>query len=297
MIIIGIYGGLGNQMFQYACGKVIANKLAVELKLDISLVSDRTPTENFTLREYELGVFKIDEQLASLSEVRRFVPNLWNATYFTKKLFKVKRILTNKELYYEKAKFKYENQINYIKDNTYIHGYFQTDKYFNSIKTELLNIFSLRKEIDQLNISLISKMKNENSVSIHIRRGDYHCSTFELLDISTYYSKAIEIIKDKVKNPVFYIFSNDTFWTEQHFSSFDIKKTFVKNNTGENSYMDMILMSKCKHNICANSSFSWWGAWLNENQKRIVIVPKKWFKSGEFIDNTYDLIPASWLQI
>ena len=142
MIIVSIYGGLGNQLFQYACAKAVAMKLGVELKLDISLVNDRTESENFTFRDYELGAFNIEDQIATLDEVRQYVPNMYYSSDLSKKLFKIKRFLTRKTFYYEKTKFQFENRINLINDNSLIFGYFQTEKYFLSIREELLKIFT-----------------------------------------------------------------------------------------------------------------------------------------------------------
>lgn len=297
MIIVSLFGGLGNQMFQYACGKAVATRLGVTLKLDISHVLDRTPRKNFTYRDYELGVFDIQEEIATLKEVRSFIPNLWDSNEIIKHYFKLKRKISGHTLYRERLKFRYNNEIDNLKDSTYIYGYFQTEAYFEKLRTELLKSFSLRNELDKTNSSIVTQMMGENSVSIHVRRGDYTNSPFELLNIPEYYSKAIEFIQEKVDMPTFYIFSNDYKWAEENFATLNIKKTIVNINTDSQSYLDMILMSSCKHNICANSSFSWWGAWLNTNPDKIVITPKKWFKTTEFVVSTYDLIPSDWLKI
>jgi hypothetical protein len=297
MVIVALFGGLGNQMFQYACGKAIAKKLGVELKLDISLILDRSKSKDFTFREYELGAFNIKEQIASIKEVRQYVPNLYIASDYKKKLFKIKRILNRRALYFEKSKFEFDKRIESVNDHSYIYGYFQTEKYFQSIGDEILNSFSIREVLDDANNYIIKQLKSENAISIHIRRGDYQNSDFELLDITTYYLKAIEIITKEVENPIFYFFSDDIIWTEEKFRNFEINKKFILHNTGEKSFIDMILMSHCQHNICANSTFSWWGAWLNRNPQKIIIVPKKWFNNGEFSRTTYDLIPNYWIQI
>lgn len=297
MIIVSIYGGLGNQLFQYACAKAVAIKLGVELKLDISLVNDRTESENFTFRDYELGAFNVEDKIATLNEVRQYIPNMYNSSDLSKKLFKIKRIITRKTFYYEKTKFQFEDRINLIHNNTLIFGYFQTEKYFKSIRHELIDLFSLKEVIDNENALILNQIKNRNAVSIHVRRGDYLKLSFQELDIQNYYSKAIEIIRKKVKDPVFYIFSDDQLWVEENFKQFDIEKVFVKNNIDKKSFMDLFLMSQCKHNICANSTFSWWGAWLNTYPDKIIIAPKKWFKEGEFEKRTYDLMPPDWLQV
>jgi len=297
MIIVSLFGGLGNQMFQYACGKSVASRLGVELKLDVSLVQDRAERKNFTYRDYELGVFKIKEEIATIEEVRQYIPNLWNSKLYLKQLYKLKRFFNGNSFYNEKLKFIYNKDIEQVKDNTYLYGYFQTEIYFKTLRNELLQIFRIQQEIDLINSSLISQMKSENSISIHVRRGDYLNSPFEILDIQNYYQKAIEFIQKEINSPVFYIFTNDYLWVEKNFELLNIKKTIVKINSGNQSYLDMILMSNCKHNICANSSFSWWGAWLNTNPSKIVIAPDRWFKNAEYVASYYNLIPSDWQKI
>jgi len=297
MIIVSLFGGLGNQMFQYACGKSVASRLGVELKLDVSLVQDRAERKNFTYRDYELGVFKIKEEIATIEEVRQYIPNLWNSKLYLKQLYKLKRFFNGNSFYNEKLKFIYNKDIEQVKDNTYLYGYFQTEIYFKTLRNELLQIFRIQQEIDLINSSLISQMKSENSISIHVRRGDYLNSPFEILDIQNYYQKAIEFIQKEINSPVFYIFTNDYLWVEKNFELLNIKKTIVKINSGNQSYLDMILMSNCKHNICANSSFSWWGAWLNTNPSKIVIAPDRWFKNAEYVNSISDLLPKGWITI
>jgi len=297
MIIVSLFGGLGNQMFQYACGKAIATKLGVELKLDISLVNDRTPRKDFTYRDYELAVFNIEDEIATEAEVRKFIPNLWNSSEIQRQFYKIKRILTQKVLYTEKLKFRYNSEIDTVRDNSYIYGYFQTERYFEHIRAELLERFRLKNQVDEKNAALIMKMQSENSVSVHVRRGDYTNSPFSLLSVEDYYQKAIDFILEKVEVPVFYIFTNDPEWVEDNFKALQINKSIVTINFGNQSYMDMILMSNCRHNICANSSFSWWGAWLNTNPNKIVVTPKSWFKSTEYVESIYDLIPEKWLSL
>ena len=295
MIIISLFGGLGNQMFQYATGKAVALRLNTELQLDVSLLNDRTYRKDFTYRNFELGIFKIQDKIADIQKVREFAPDLWNATEWVKQAYKIKRLINGNHLYYERKKFYYEPQIESIADNTYLYGYFQTEKYFSSYLTEIRAQFQLEHEPNEMNKRIIDVMKSKNSVSIHVRRGDYLLAPFNLLTAENYYRKAIEYILEKVEQPKFYIFTNDIEWTMAEFEQFDIDKTFISNNQGDNSYMDMVLMSNCQHNICANSSFSWWGAWLNSNRDKIVTAPKVWFKNS--VSGNNELIPPSWIKI
>jgi hypothetical protein len=295
MIIISLFGGLGNQMFQYATGKAVALRLNTELQLDVSLLNDRTYRKDFTYRNFELGIFKIQDKIADIQKVREFAPDLWNATEWVKQAYKIKRLINGNHLYSERKKFYYEPQIESIADNTYLYGYFQTEKYFSYYLTEIRAQFQLEHEPNQMNKRIIDVMKSENSVSVHVRRGDYLLAPFNLLTAENYYRKAIEYILEKVEQPKFYIFTNDIEWTMAEFEQFDIDKAFISNNQGDSSYMDMVLMSNCQHNICANSSFSWWGAWLNSNRDKIVTAPKVWFKNS--VSGNNELIPPSWIKI
>lgn len=297
MLIISLFGGLGNQMFQYACGKSMATRLDVELKLDIQLLLDRTPRERFTYRNYELEEYNLNEKIATYEETRLFVPNIWNSTKMERQYFKFKRIILGNNLFFEKSQFQYNKEIESIGDNTYIYGYFQTEDYFINIRDIILESFKLKNELNSENKSLLSRIKNENSVSIHVRRGDYVNSIFELLSIDKYYNKAIDKILENVESPVFYIFSNDHNWVENNLTKRNITKEFVKLNDQSWAGLDMFLMSNCKHNIIANSSYSWWGAWLNPKHDKIVIAPEKWFRSNYRLESTWDLVPKNWIKI
>lgn len=299
MILVSIFGGLGNQMFQYATAKALAKRLGVELKLDIQHVNDRHYRKDFTYKNYELCVFEIKEQIATIEEVRGYIPNLWNTNKFILQLYRLKRIIKGRRLYHEKQKFTVERRIFSIKNNTYLYGYFQSAGYFEHIREDLLSAFKLNYSPNKENSLLISQINTENSVSIHIRRGDYIQSIFAILDMDNYYQKAIQLICEQVVSPSFYIFTNDYDWAFDNFEHLPIKKRIVQiNKTEEEAHMDMILMSHCKHNICANSSFSWWGAWLNQHSEKIVIAPQLWLREQEEnIGAANGLIPEKWIKI
>jgi len=241
----------------------------------------------------------LDEKIATLKEVRRYIPNLWNTNKIILQFYRIKRILTGRRLYQEKKKFCIDENIFSIKDNTYLYGYFQTSGYFEDIRSDLLYSFEFKTPPNQINRELMAQISRENAVSIHVRRGDYINSPFHLLGMDDYYMKAIKIISEKVTSPTFYIFSNDYDWVIENFKDLPIKKTIVQiNNTESDAHMDMKLMSMCKHNICANSSFSWWGAWLNQYTERIIIVPQRWFNNSVIYNtSTNDLIPKDWIRI
>lgn len=293
MIIVALFGGLGNQMFQYACGKSVAKSLGVELQLDLSYFENKNT--GVTSRDYELGVFCVNELAASVDHVRTFVPYLWQCDKWRLALYKLIRLVNGKSYYYEKNKFCFDPSVFAVSDNTYLYGYFQAEDYFQELRNDLLKAFTLRGQLDVFNQSFIERINSGNSVSLHVRRGDYLGSPFTLLDMD-YYRKSIELIKGRVENPVFYVFSNDLDWVVENFD-FDIELVLVNHNVGEKSYLDLVLMSCCKHNIIANSSFSWWGAWLNQNEDKIVIAPSRWIHDTDYASTTDALFPKGWIKI
>lgn len=297
MILVSLFGGLGNQMFQYAAAKALSSKHGFELKLDTTILENRSRKENFTFRDFELDIFNIKESVATPKEVSRFVPDLWHSPEYVKQFYKVKRLFTGTSLYREKTYFSFDKTLVNLHDNTYLYGYFQSQDYFIGQEHLIRNCFRLKKELDTHNEAFLAEMQTSNSVSVHIRRGDYENSIFELLSFENYYLPAINLIRNQITNPKFYFFTNDLEWTRNAFAELNIDKTYVTHNTGKESFKDMILMSKCKHHIIANSSFSWWGAWLNPSADKTVIAPSIWFQSGRHAHSTGNLIPTNWIKI
>ena len=156
----------------------------------------------------------------------------------------------------------------------YINGYWQDERYFSSVEENVKDVFQF-KGIDEENENLAHEIASCNSVSLHIRRGDYASYGMSLVG-QEYYSIAIKYINDNINSPIFYVFSDDKDAAEEIVGALNVKYKFVDINHGEYSYKDMFLMSCCKHNVIANSSFSWWGAWLNSNLNKIVIAPAQW---------------------
>lgn len=291
MILLQLSGGLGNQMFQYAFGKYLAIQNNTNLVLDLSYVQSKLPFGKWTTpQKYELDIFNIkDKTKDNLFRSKLFYPFA--------KLEHIAKTKFNKTKYnfYHEKEMSFDSDFLNIKGNSFVCGNFQSEKYFISIEKNIRHIFQFPAISDSINLEHLSKIKNTNSVSMHIRRGDYvsiqkNASKFIALDIN-YYQQAIAYIASKVDNPTFYIFSDDIDWVEENLKiNFD--KYYIKNNNSKNtSYIDMQLMSICKHNIIANSTFSWWAAWLNANKNKIVVAPKKWFNHIE----VKDMLPETWI--
>ena len=274
MKIVNIKGGLGNQMLQYA----LAYKLK-KLHPSEEILLDLKNFKGYKWHVYELKyVFDVDLPIASFWQLLKvtcpFSPN----TFIGKYLQFIFRILgLRKKECREKEHSLFDKEILQIKGDCYYDGYWTNQDYFADIRDEILDIFSFRRELDDTNKELLQEIKSTNSVSLHVRRGNYL-----LLDVYKgicdldYYQRAIDYINDNVENPHFYIFSNDIDWCKENLTGMLKNYTFVGNNSGMNNYIDLQLMSNCKYNIIANSTFSWWGAWLNQYKDRIVVAPRKW---------------------
>jgi hypothetical protein len=195
--------------------------------------------------------------------------------------------------------FNYWKGINDAPLDSYLMGYWQSEKYFINADETIRKDFNFKLPMGANNVNLMKEINEVNAISLHVRRGDYAnnvqtTATHGLCSIE-YYHAAILHMANQIDAPNFFIFSDDIAWVKENLK-IDFPHTFVNHNFGLESYNDMRLMSLCKHNIIANSTFSWWGAWLNSNKKKIVIAPKRWF-ANETIINTQDLIPYDWVRL
>lgn len=289
MIIIKLQGGLGNQLFQYAFARNMSIENNTNLKFDISWY------KNSNNRFFKLNSFNTKIEIASNKEVVKYFKkdNLQRKIQKSIdliKLIKFKKIITENDLSFND---KYLN----IGKNCYVNGYWQSEKYFKNIENIIRKEFTLKEKINDNLFDIYKLIEKSNSISIHIRRGDYlsnkYSRKYHVLQ-TEYYLKTIELITKKIKNPHFFIFSDDIKWAQDNLN-INFNKTFIEPELGSKDYEELILMSKCKHNIIANSSFSWWGAWLNNNTDKIVIAPKDWYKIEA--KKTCDLILKSWITI
>jgi hypothetical protein len=293
MIIADLSGGLGNQMFQYAC----ARSLSIDLSLPLKVIYGSSITQTVH-NGYELKrVFGIDLDFASKNDINKSFGCLLSNNFFRKVLSKkpFNAFLTKK--FIVEQSFQY-SPIKHC-DMAFIQGYWQSEKYFENNKLTILSDFCFQDSDDPFNYIMEKEIKSTNSVSVHIRRGDYltnlkaksihgHCSL-------NYYLDAIAFLQSKIGDFRMFIFSDDPDWASDNLGSRFSNVTIVRHNSGEKSYNDMKLMSLCDHHIIANSTFSWWGAWLNPSSEKIVVAPKNWFVTDKI--SSEDLIPSSWILI
>lgn len=288
MKIVDINSGLGNQMFQYALYIFLKNNYKnVYVNLEFF-------EKNYLHNGYELEKifnikFKNKKDIKFLHSNNIFFKILKKILLLNGIIFDDYKEL-EKNLQIEDIKKKIESKYKII-----YRGCWQSEKYFLKFEKEIREIFKFPEIIDKKNLKVKDKILKENSVSIHIRRGDYLvCDLLKNLLPLFYYEAAIKYILEKVESPIFFIFSNDIEWCKNNLK-INFPTYYIDWNKGKESFRDMQLMSLCKYNIIANSSFSWWGAWLNSNSNKIVIAPEKWINDEEKYYK--EIIPDSWIKI
>lgn len=269
MIAVILKGGLGNQMFQYAAGFALADRHGTSILRSSQWFSQQSQGTD-TQRHFGLDIYGLDLSGESPQTVGQ---------KFTEKSYRFDPLFLASS------------------DNCIIDGYFQSPKYFDHIREKIVKLFTPISDLESAFPDLVSHMEQVNSVAIHVRRGDYLKSpqTYEFHGIAglPYYEQAIGHIRNRIENPVFFVFSDDNIWARTQFTGPDF--VFIEGNAGDSSWMDMHLMARCKHAIIANSSFSWWGAYLNSNIEKIVLAPDRWFVSAQ--NDTSDLLPKEWIQV
>lgn len=296
MIIVHIYGGLGNQMFQYAMGRKLALKNQVSLKIDNAWYQ-LDVKEATAARRYELSHFNITAATATQRDIEKLLrPYPFPFQFIFDKVstrlpFYKRRLVGERHFHFDPEMMKVEG-------SAYLRGYWQSEKYFADVREDLLKEFSFKASLDALNLQHAGRIGATDSVSLHVRRADYVTDkeVNRILGLCSleYYERAVNYIRSKITRPVFFIFSDDMEWCRKNLLLPE-ETHFIDNNKGADSYRDMQLMSLCRHNIVANSSFSWWGAWLNQNPEKIVLAPQRWFTDASMTDR--DLVPESWLRM
>lgn len=289
---VAVFGGLGNQMFQYA--------------LAISMDADGVPTQisidDFLINRHYQGFELIKAFNVPLPISNRLEASIMNKirplfldknSGFIRSAV-AKLLMSTSNVYREKREY-YFDQEALRQRNSFLVGTWQSPRYFEHQQQLIREVFNFNKPHDDVNLKLSNEIVTCNAVAVHVRRGFYQEPTLSrnrmVIDSSDYYYRAFDIIRQQVDSPVFYVFSDDIEWAKRNLKGRNL--TFVTHNTGGNSYLDMYLMSLCRHFIIANSAFSWWPAWLSSNEDKIVIVPKPWVKEQDCTS----VFPNNWLTI
>ena len=292
MVIVKLLGGLGNQMFQYATGRAVAHRLGTQLLLDVSAFAQ------YDLRRYELGEWAIRARVASPQELAQ----AGVAAKPTKWLSQIGRALGYGRAVYDfkEASFAYNPEILQVTSPVYLDGYWQSDRYFSHVAELLRQEFVLKHTLDRNNERMAARIRDAGmrAVSLHIRRGDYvsdpHTAQYHGVCSLDYYQAAVDHLAERVPDPHFFVFSDDLDWAKDNLK-LRHAMTLVDVNDADQGARDMALMMMCQHYVIANSSFSWWGAWLNSHADKIVVAPERWFSGASH--DTSDLIPASWIRL
>ena len=295
MIIVRLRGGLGNQLFQFAAAYALARNKGVDLKADLYTYTKHP------FRKYELGNFQVSLPEASRNEVHKFTGRTPASRYINKKTnyFYCKEVFAQPHYHFYEDFFSLPTPI-------YLSGYWQSEKYFVGVADDLRRIFAPAVALDPRNADLVSAVKAGNSVAVHIRRSDYvQGSFFQPMGLD-YYERAFDHISKNVADPNYFIFSDDIAWSRQQLSHLK-NATFVDHNKGADSYKDLLLMSACRNQVIANSTFSWWAAWLNNFGDKKIVAPAKWFHNTYLTNkepvypcrfyNTKDLLPPAWTRL
>jgi hypothetical protein len=300
MILCRLMGGLGNQMFQYAFAKSLALKYNVALKLDVSLIQTAVDANNKAIRSFDLDVFNIKDEMATQAEINRFNGSN-NFNVVQKAIYKLKKISGKNPLYIQKEN-EFDEAFNQsIKSNACIVGRWQSEEYFKDYKNEIKEVFFPNKIVpNDYSKQLIDKSSKTIHVGIQVRRTDYitnknYASRIGALDIS-YYKDAVDYVLQKIQlqeQPFnFYVVSDDMEWCKKHLQ-FIPNVIFVEQERSKKGYFsDLWILTQMHHNIISNSTFSWWGAWLGENQNSLVVAPSAWAKSKEAFPPR--IVPSRW---
>ncbi len=289
MIITQLSGGLGNQMFQYAIGRRLSLLHGCKLKLDL------TNYRLYPERKFELSNFAVSYEVASVSDIALFKPLGKRAL-----IMSLPRRVLNPGRYriYRERHYHFDPEVLNCGDDMYLEGNWQSYKYFNEIADIIRKDFSLKDPLDSQNADLMESISMSNAISVHFRRGDYVSDAWarDTLGVcdSAYYKSAIDYIVRRVEGPAFYLFSDDPDWVLSHVK-WEVPFHVVQHNSSASGWLDMQLMSRCRHHIIANSTFSWWAAWLSPFADKLVLAPNLWFQSKD--RDARDLIPSEWTRL
>ncbi|GAA4752475.1 alpha-1,2-fucosyltransferase [Flavisolibacter ginsenosidimutans] len=284
MIVTKILGGLGNQLFQYAAGKALAVQNNAELKLDL------TGFKDYQLRDFELNHFNVVYNIATGEEIKDYKAS----TSFQR--MKARLSPASHKRFYKEPFFHFDPAFFSLRSPVYVQGYFQSEKYFAAVKEIIRQEFVFKDSFSAEIKAFAQKISQENSVAVHVRRGDYkNAESLRVHGVlpQQYYQQAIAYVKKHLREePQFYFFSDDPSAAKELTVE---GSEIVSGRVAKNHYEDFYLMSQCRHNIIANSSFSWWAAWLNNHADKLVVAPKRWFNEGP--KDTQDLLPDTWIRL
>lgn len=297
MIVIKIMGGLGNQLFQYAYGKALEKGGGYSVFLDAeTFFRYEAYRDGITQRDFQINELKTTLPILDMehhSWRKYFYPYARNFKEYLRTgilSFLSRRLKIPRKIYSLEQIYLYQKKYTKYQGECYISGYFQSPGYFSSIREILLEEFQLKQESSLAYLKIKMQIDRKDSIAIHVRRGDYVDTGVNLQ--WEYYRKAIGYMEEKLTGPVYYIFSDEISWVKEKLGT-GVNIVYVNEDGNMTDCEELSLMSKCRHFIISNSSFSWWGAWLGTYQEKIVVVPAHWTRGNEI----RDVILQEWIKI
>jgi hypothetical protein len=295
VVITRLMGGIGNQLFQYGAGRMLSEKHGVELALDTSLLEQ--VFENVTPRKYSLTPFSIRERIATAAEIEQVTLRSPGVSSALRRVGSKFGPPSGRREFFEKS-MRFDPTFHSLGSDVYLGGYFQSEKYFLPIRPILQREIKLKGEMSAGALEVARKIRSEPAaVSIHMRRGDYATNPVAAGHHGVlppdYFYGAIGKILEQVSNPHFFIFSDEPEWAA---ATLKIDHPFsLVSGAGKSDAEDLVLIAACRHHIISNSSFSWWGAWLSDDDSKIVVAPRKWFADPNA--ESRDIVPPRWLRV
>jgi hypothetical protein len=291
MVIVRLTGGLGNQMFQYAAGRALADRLGAELLLDTRAFGHALAFQAYTRRAYALAPFTLRARLATPADLKNWpvwVVEIGMRLRLVRPLFR--------RWHFESA-ITYDASLRTLEEPVCLVGYWQSERYFVDIADRIRADFTLGQPMSDDNSTLLELARSDRSVGLHVRRGDF-ASLSDAAQVHgmcsvDYYRRAISLVRDRCPECHFLVFSDDAQWARAELP-LGPSAVFVTGNE-QRPEQDLALMSACKHHIIANSSFSWWAGWLGYSPEQIVIAPSPWYASPKL--DARDLAVARWQYI
>ncbi len=291
MIVVRLLGGLGNQMFQYAAGRRAA------LVRQLPLVLDRSAFQPHSHRAYGLTGLQVEETFATPAQLREIHGPPRGPGRIGHRLRRRFRIGYRWTWIREDRLSPVDHRVLAARAYSYLDGYWQSEKYFAEIAETIRRDFTFRRPLEPPATAIADRIAATEAVSVHVRRGDYVTNprTNRAHGICSvdYYREAAQRIASRVSHPHFFLFSDDPDWVAANLRLGH--PTTLVSHEGADQYQDLELMSRCRHHIIANSSYSWWGAWLNQRPDKMVLAPARWGNDPGWDDR--DLLPASWIRI
>jgi len=299
MITVKLKGGLGNQMFQYAFGMALSLRSSKKTKIDLTALLHRLPGREYVFRNFDLDIFNVSMEFTLLSKMAMLGHSFNNLAFILQMVFNWFNSKFRPGNFFEENENYFFNADMMVKASGFFDGYWQSYKYFNECADNIRQIFDLSGIAGDH--SLDERITGTNAVCLNVRRTDYISNGLNVDFFGSlkadYYRQSVDIIKEKVNNPVFFIFSDDINWCKDNFDFID-DKIFVGDGFAGKKFGNYLrLMALCKHFIIPNSTFAWWAAWLSKNHSKIVIAPRQWVKNEKLNNNTKDLIPENWIRI